>query len=633
MDALRGYGEVMVKTADGMTVSLAQTLTRMAPKPAMSRAVQLITTGQCTNLPLIMDEFCTMSKTNGSEQWLRRLDNVIKLHMAKLQLGDSRLERIEEGVAVLCFDGASVKMTLVPIFETSSYAWHILDVNPGDFVQSESSRTALLIQFQGRFNRRPTQELLDLPIRLEKDLNRLKLLYRFNRLQEDFALMRESLYPNLEIQLTGPSTFKVVPWKHMGKSSPFLTLSANVEDCVLSVESSIRCTQEFTALAAEEILEILVAEHGRGKLQHLYDRLQESAPIALPLFESGQIRVEHTSLLVQMSRDQIEIYMQTFSGAMIARNCVELTKLLSSNKIEPIVKYLKARRMKDLFRILSSNCAFPIFFCDPSTVSIPQLSPNYLVITMANFVGKMIAVDLGQWPGTFKEFLISEDPAMSGRLVVRPLPGFQLPSVSLQNPTDILRVLSENVELYCSLVIEHELAMRGITFEEVSRHSWALHSIGALPSVTDIFLHMHLESVEFCLHFRGIVPINPEYTQTTDWYTKPLTIKSSGERVDFNSIFRRLHGFLALMAVSKQLEVRQVKHEFFVDGHVHFGHAQLGKISISINDKDNWDGFPLEMSFGRQELLHPDQVDGLQMQIRQSLSIGPIVEYLSRAPH
>lgn len=82
---------------------------------------------------------------------------------------------------VLFANQAKVGLTLVPLFESSNYAWHILSLEV-PWITHQRIATSLLIHFQAKYNGRPCEESKDLLLEIGNHLsmtNSILLIYSF----------------------------------------------------------------------------------------------------------------------------------------------------------------------------------------------------------------------------------------------------------------------------------------------------------------------------------------------------------------------------------------------------------------------------------------------------------------------
>jgi len=633
---LQSYSQLLTQTADSLAISIDQTFFSSSPCPALQEAVDLISSSSQFNIPsLLLNEFKTVGTLSEEESifWIRRLDNIIRMQAVSFTLpSNARIVRIQDCVLQAEFEHEAIaKLTLVPLFESSDYAWHILSLDLGDEVSTAIQMT-LLVQIQARHNRKTVSESHGLLVTLSDELHRFHQLHVFNKLVAAFENMRRFKRPHIELLMKDRYSLIVKPW-HDG---PSFTCSFRTSDAalILEVNGDIKLIETadldvFSSFTLDNFVNRISLE----KLTALRNTLIPEMSRSLALFDKNQFTIGQLcglSLNLQMPLGEIICSINSNSGKYTARHThleADLNSSLNESRPDAFVKAVRQIRLRQLGSLMAEKLAGSpdLLLIDASTVALSRLSINHLVFVLKHFYGKLLAVELQDSP---KIFYAWEDSA-SGRCQVQELvcqPSF----ISINDPNTLAQTLQFTARNILAKVLEQECRSFGLQSTPVDQNTTSILNIGMAPNVYCVSLIITSpQHAAFKINYK-LESFNSLYVQSSMSGTS-LLVSETG-RFRFDRLLRRLRGFMALLLASKQLELKQIHHNLECD-RLDLSHPKVGSISVVLDLSADFATaeLPLTIVLVDSSRLTHEQLNALQTHVRTSGNILVAVEFINRA--
>lgn len=596
-----------------MAFSVGGTAALVAPPLAIPEAIELITTGKCHRLPRILeDEFRTIEFGSEEERrlWISRLDNVLKKSLLHLDLSPSiHILAVAEGAVTVAFFGTvQVQLTLVPQFETQGYAWHILSASV-PWITEKRLSDVFLHQLQHKYNRRPVSAGSDLATQLCTVIDLFRHLYVLSHIRMQFEELKVHVLPVLEVTPVSHTSFSVSLWS---KDKIVLLYSLETASSPAQSGEALKLVRTFESASepislsggvpdkfASEQISAILTRVSDAKIQSLAGKLRKVAADSWCMYDDGQISPAGCISLLHETPLQISVASATGQFACADKR---LARLLNDGKLEGFVRAVGQLRLKSLERQLSETRSTLYTLIDSSVVSLPQLGPNHVVLVLGQFYGKLLAVDFGS--ASSPRIYVGSEGRVSGRVDVEEI--VLNPVSDLANlPMDLERVASQ---IY-PRIIQHDLDALGIRHVPIGANAYRLVNIAALPHVRTVELH----------HFRVLVTLETGRVFELD----------GGARLDLLALLQRLRGLLALLCISKQLEIHGYQHEMD-SGQLAFSHPRVGVIRLAYDPAASETEVPLLIEFADGSDISPDHLRLIRLQVRRSTNILTVVDYLNR---
>lgn len=611
------YGKGLVRMADSLVFALEGSLGQCVPAPAMGALLGLASAKPIFNLPSVLLE--TRSSALDEQEhsfWIQRLNNTIRIQAAGLQRpAGASVDGLEDGVLVVrVLKGcASLRITLVPVFESYAYAWHILSLSLQD--TPEALQTALLIRLQSRFNRIPTTECRDLLDGIQKELGRFHGLLSFHRLLGELEALRAGPFPGLELQYKGRLEVALMPWVHEG---PEVTIAYHEGRVMLKDEDGgeIEVPRDSQGFAIN-LTNSLLDRHTRLRLEFLYEEIHRLAMDSWVFFSSDQLLLNETFLAIQLPISQVRITLNRANGQVLLHG----PSLDEFKDVQTLARSIRDLRLSQLGALLANRLASnpSLRLADSAVLGLAQLGQNHVVFSLTQHYGKVIVMD---FDGHCIHY--GWEDRSSGRYNMQ-----RLSEISALFDADAMaNQLAQVAEQILPTVIRQECMDSGLMVRPVDAATLDVRNIGTPPSVTSVELRL-LTPHSAAFTVKGAL-VNPTMVQSS---ISPETASiESTERFHFPRLLTRLRAFLALLILSKQLELRMIRHELEVD-HLAFVHTQLGRVIISCKKGTGYyqDALPLTISFQHANALTAEQRAAMQRHIERSVNIQLLLEFTAKA--
>ncbi len=610
---LKKYSEMLVNTADNMALTFDSTLNLMQPSSSFADAVDLIT-GACTfSLPVILHkEFRTISKPS-SNIWIKRLENQIKIELMKV----SSIEyTVLDGIAYLKLDQFRIGVTLVPLFEAMDYGWHVVSVE-SQYCKSETIQKALVIDMQLRFNRLPISETVSLLDSLKTYLSIYTLTNFMVRLKEGLLRLKIYEFPNLELIILNPTKYVVRPWA----DGPKWTIYLNEDGSAISSETSHEALSlngfEDVNSISKDTLTCLV---DRVCLQKLEDLRQALFINSWIMFNEEQIKIFGLEMDITMPIDSIKVSVNRVEGKLCVFGNNELTRMLTEESFNSFNRSIKSLRDKQIMSILRSQIDVSDMICllDADTLASPELGPHQFIFGLKNLYSALLIMNVTDTCGLY---LAIED-RMSGRYSIKSIGNYPLPTSLSQWTVDIVKCAVISV---FPKFIEQTLAWRKVDYTVADSSTLNLLNYSSLPHIQSVHAKLEEGSKVLC-QVDLKADFDPNFIQTD--LQQRIVIAPEEPRIDFNRLLVTLEGFMTLLSISKQLEIREAKHRLSLT-HLDLVHIKAGLVRIFIDESVSDLELPLNVSCSTSTIT-PENLELIKGQLRSSANILTIVDYINK---
>jgi len=262
--------------ADYMTISFDLALWQLFPRLPVNVSLRLLSGRPAGLLPRILStEFNSKLAGGDCTKWTETLNSQVKLATLNLKCPASlRIHKIQDGVLHLQYGkDAGFSLILVPVFESYTYAWHILDLT---LDLSSLAAKIILMKLQTKFYRVLVQDSADLLQKLSDDLGRLLISLKYSRIISEIEELKSLHISQIEVSLPAEGTVRLQCWPG-DKAAPWISFS--LKSTVIQVQDSRDQKFEYVDQSVAELVSDLFAAHVQQKLSLAFEKIRSLAPL------------------------------------------------------------------------------------------------------------------------------------------------------------------------------------------------------------------------------------------------------------------------------------------------------------------------------------------------------------------